>query len=80
MCLTCTEKVAVHKEYNIGRHCSTRHAEYSKYQGDEGEDRVANPKTCLLTQQDSFKKASKEEVEASYVVSEMKAIQRQRVH
>ncbi|KAJ3591893.1 hypothetical protein NHX12_007023, partial [Muraenolepis orangiensis] len=69
------EKVAVHKEYNIKRHYSTRHAEkYAKYQGDEREDRVANLKTCLLRQQVFFKKASKESdaaVEASYVVSEM---------
>lgn len=74
-CLICTDKVAVHKEYNIRRHYSTRHAEeYAKYQGDEREDRVAKLKTCLLRQQDFFKKASKESdaaVEASYVVSEM---------
>uniref|UniRef100_A0A8D2Q113 General transcription factor II-I repeat domain-containing protein 2-like n=1 Tax=Varanus komodoensis TaxID=61221 RepID=A0A8D2Q113_VARKO len=73
-CLICTEKVAVHKEY-IRRHYSTRHAEkYAKYQGDEREDRVAKLKTCLLKQQDFFKKASKEidtAVKASYVVSEM---------
>ncbi|KAJ3602471.1 hypothetical protein NHX12_030226 [Muraenolepis orangiensis] len=74
-CLICTEKVAVHKEYNIKCHYSTRHAEKNaKYQGDEREDRVANLKRCLLRQQDFFKKASKESdaaVEASYVVSEM---------
>ena len=71
----CTDKVAVHKEYNIRRHYSTRHAEeYAKYPGDEREDRVAKLKTCLLRQQDFFKKASKESdaaVKASYVVSEM---------
>ncbi len=74
-CLICTEKVAVHKEYNIRRHYSTKHAEeYTKYQGDERNYRVANLKKCLLRQQDLFKKASKENeaaVEASYVVSEM---------
>ena len=74
-CLICTEKVAVHKEYNLKRHCTTRHAEdHAKYQGDERANRVANLKTCLLKQQDFFKKATKENnaaVEASYVVSEM---------
>ena len=61
MCLICTDKVAVHQEYNIRRHYSTRHAEeYAKYLGDEREDRVATLKTCLLRQQDFFKKASKE--------------------
>ena len=74
-CLICTEKVAVHKEYNLKRHYTTRHAEeYAKYQGDERANRVANLKTCLLRQQDFFKKATKENnaaVEASYVVSEM---------
>ncbi|KAL6466076.1 hypothetical protein MHYP_G00262090 [Metynnis hypsauchen] len=74
-CLICTEKVAVHKEYNLRRHYTTRHAEeYAKYQGDERANRVANLKTCLLRQQDFFKKATKENntaVEASYVVSEM---------
>lgn len=74
-CLICTEKVAVHKEYNLKRHYTTRHAEeYAKYQGDERANRVANLKTCLLRQQDFFKKATKESnaaVEASYMVSEM---------
>ena len=74
-CLICTEKVAVHKEYNLKRHYSTRHAEeYAKYQGDERANRVANLKTCLLRQQNVFKKATKENnaaVEVSYVVSEM---------
>ncbi|KAA8587860.1 hypothetical protein FQN60_016722 [Etheostoma spectabile] len=74
-CLICTEKVAVYKEYNIRRHYSTRHAEeYTKYQGDERKNRVANLKKCLLRQQDLFKEANKEKkaaVEASYVVSEM---------
>ncbi|KAJ3598408.1 hypothetical protein NHX12_001918 [Muraenolepis orangiensis] len=71
-CLICTEKVAVHKEYNIKRHYSTRHAEkYAKHQGDEREDRVANLKTCLLRQQASKSKESDAAVEASYVVSEM---------
>ena len=47
-CLICTDKVAVHKEYNIKRHYSTKHAEeYAKYLGDEREDRVAKLKTCL---------------------------------
>ena len=74
-CLICTDKVALHKEYNIKRHYSTKHAEeYAKYLGDEREDWVAKLKTCLLRQQDFFKKASKESeaaVKASYVVSEM---------
>uniref|UniRef100_A0A669DFX6 SPIN-DOC-like zinc-finger domain-containing protein n=1 Tax=Oreochromis niloticus TaxID=8128 RepID=A0A669DFX6_ORENI len=74
-CLICTEKVAVHKEYNLKRHYTTRHAEvYAKYQGDERANRVASLKTDLLRQQDFFKKATKENnaaVEASYVVSEM---------
>ncbi len=74
-CLICTEKFAVYKEYNVRRHYSTRHAEeYTKYQGDERNNRVANLKKCLLWQQDLFKKTSKEHeaaVEASYVVSEM---------
>ncbi len=74
-CLICTDKFAVHKEYNVRRHYSTKHAEeYTKYQGDERNYRVANLKKCLLRQQDLFKKASKENeaaVEASYVVSEM---------
>ncbi|RVE60969.1 hypothetical protein OJAV_G00165900 [Oryzias javanicus] len=74
-CLICTEKVAVHKEYNLKRHYATRHAEeYEKYQGDERANQVASLKTCLLRQQDFFKKATKENnaaVEASYVVSEM---------
>lgn len=35
-CLVCTDKVAVHKEHNLKRHYTTRHAEeYAKYQGDE---------------------------------------------
>ncbi|KAM9781380.1 general transcription factor II-I repeat domain-containing protein 2-like [Syngnathus typhle] len=74
-CLICTEKVAVHKEYNLRRHYTTRHAEeYEKCQGDERANRVVNLKTGLLRQQDFFKKATKENdaaVEASYVVSEM---------
>lgn len=74
-CLICTEKVAVYKEYNIRRHYSTRHAEeYTKYQGDERKNRVANLKKCLLRQQELFKKAKKENeaaVEASYTVSEI---------
>ncbi|KAL3831818.1 hypothetical protein ACJMK2_023520 [Sinanodonta woodiana] len=57
------------------RHYLTRHAEeYAKYQGDEREARVAKLNTCLLGQQDFFKKANKESdaaVESSYVVSEM---------
>ena len=57
-CLICTEKLAVQKEYNVRRHYSTKHAEeYAKYKGDEREDRVAKLKTCLLRQQDLFKKA-----------------------
>ncbi|XP_071979042.1 general transcription factor II-I repeat domain-containing protein 2-like [Engystomops pustulosus] len=74
-CLICTEKVAVPKEYNLKRHYTTRHAEeYAKYQGDERANQVAKLKTCLLRQQDFFKKATKENdaaVEASYVVSMM---------
>ena len=74
-CLICTEKVAVHKEYNLKRHSSTRHAEeYAKYHGDEKANLVASLKTCLLRQQDVFKKAPKENnsaVEASYMVNEM---------
>ena len=65
----------MHKEYNIRRHYSTKHAEeYAKYLGDEREDRVAKLKAGLLRQQDFFKRASKESeaaVKASYVVSEM---------
>lgn len=49
MCLICTEKVAVHKEYNLKRHYTTRHAEeYAKYLGDERAKQAANLKTCLL--------------------------------
>ncbi|XP_069792252.1 LOW QUALITY PROTEIN: general transcription factor II-I repeat domain-containing protein 2-like [Narcine bancroftii] len=74
-CLICTEKVAVHKEYNLKRHYTARHAEeYAKYQGDERANWVANLKMCLVRQQDFFKKATRENdaaVEASYVVSEM---------
>lgn len=74
-CLICTEKVAVHKAYNVKRHYTTRHAEdYDKYQGDDRANRVATLKTSLLRQQDFFRKATKENnaaVEASYVVSEM---------
>ena len=77
-CLICTEKVAVHKEYNLKRHYTTRHAEeYMKYQGDERSNRFANLKTCLQRQQDFFKKATNESsvaVEASYTISEMIAI------
>ncbi|BFZ11483.1 hypothetical protein BsWGS_14522 [Bradybaena similaris] len=54
----CTEKVAMHKEYNIRRHYLTRHAEeYAKFQGDEREARVAKFKTCLLRQQDFFQES-----------------------
>ncbi|KAM9305583.1 general transcription factor II-I repeat domain-containing protein 2-like [Gastrophryne carolinensis] len=74
-CLICTEKVAVPKEYNLKRHYTTRHAEeYAKYKEDERANQVAKLKTCLLRQQDFFKKATKENdaaVEASYVVSMM---------
>lgn len=74
-CLICTEKVVVYKEYNIRRHYSTRHVkEYTKYQGDERKNRVANLKKCLLRQQELLKKAKKENeaaVEASYTVSEI---------
>lgn len=46
-CLICTEKVAVHKEYNLRRHYTTRHAEeYEKYQGDERVNQAASLKTC----------------------------------
>uniref|UniRef100_A0A803JA82 SPIN-DOC-like zinc-finger domain-containing protein n=1 Tax=Xenopus tropicalis TaxID=8364 RepID=A0A803JA82_XENTR len=74
-CLICAEKVAVHKEYNLKRHYSTKHAEEcAKYQGDERAKRVASLKACLMRQQDFFKKATKENVasvQASYMVSEM---------
>ncbi|XP_016898365.1 general transcription factor II-I repeat domain-containing protein 2-like [Cynoglossus semilaevis] len=74
-CLICTEKLAVHKEYNVKRHYSTKHAEEcAKYQGDKRAKRIASLKACLLKQQDFFKKATKENiaaVEASYMVSEM---------
>uniref|UniRef100_A0AAV2IYH6 Uncharacterized protein n=1 Tax=Knipowitschia caucasica TaxID=637954 RepID=A0AAV2IYH6_KNICA len=53
---------------------TTHREEYAKYPGDEREDRVAKLKTCLLRQQDFFKKAKKESeaaLKASYVVSEM---------
>ena len=53
-CLICTEKVLVHKEYNIRRHYSTKHAEENaKYLGDEREDQVVKLKTCLKRQQES---------------------------
>ena len=65
----------MNKEYNIKRHYSTKHAEeYEKYQGDERANHIANLKTCLLRQQNFFKKGSKESwaaVEASYAISEM---------
>lgn len=74
-CLICIEKVAVHKEYNLKRHYKSRHVEeFANYLGDERANRVDNLKTCLLRQQDFFKKAAKQNnaaVEASYVVSEM---------
>lgn len=45
-CHICTEKVAVHKKYNLNRHYTTRHAAvYAKYQGDEKANQVANLKT-----------------------------------
>lgn len=60
-CLICTEKVALHKDYNLKRHYTTRHAEVdAEYQGDERANRVASLKTDLLRQQDFFKKATKE--------------------
>ena len=75
MCLICTEKVAVHKEYNIRRHYTTRHAEeYSKYKGNDREGRISSLKACLTRRQHFFKKSCKDSdsaVEASYVVSEM---------
>ncbi|XP_077480640.1 general transcription factor II-I repeat domain-containing protein 2A-like [Stigmatopora argus] len=74
-CLIYTEKVAVHKEYNLKRNCTTRHAEeYEKYQGDERANQVASLKTRLLRQQDLFKKATKDSnaaVKASYAVCEL---------
>ena len=63
--VTCTEKVAVHEEYNLKRHYTTKHAEY---QGDERPNQLASLKTNLLRQQHFFKKANKESsatVEAS---------------
>ena len=75
ICLICTEKAAVHNEYNIKRHYSTIHAEeHKKYQGDKRANQVTNLKTCLLRQQNFFKKGSKESwaaVETSYAISEM---------
>ena len=74
-CVICTEKVAVHKEYNLKRYYTTSHAEeYEKYQGDERANQFSSLKTHLLRQQHFFKKANKESsatVEASYIVSEM---------
>ncbi|XP_077972719.1 EPM2A-interacting protein 1-like [Styela clava] len=50
---------------------------YTKYQGDETAKRVASLRTCLLRQQDFFKRATKESsaaVKASYKISENIAI------
>ena len=59
-CLICIEKVAVRKKYHLKRHYTTRHAEdYAKYWGDARANCFANLKTCLLKQQDFFKKATK---------------------
>ena len=60
-CLICTDKVAVHKEYNIKCHYLSKHVQkYEKYQRYEKTSQVANFKTCLLRQQNFFKKGSKE--------------------
>lgn len=45
-CLICSEKVAVHKEYNLKRHYSTKHAEEcAKCQGNERAKWVASLKS-----------------------------------
>ena len=51
-CVICTDKVAVHKEYNLKHHYTTRHdEEYEKYQGDERPNQFASLKTHLLRQE-----------------------------
>lgn len=71
-CLICTEKVAVHKEYSLKHHYTTRHSEeYAKYQGEERANRAAN--LNMSTEATRFLPESNNNaaVAVSYMVSEM---------
>lgn len=72
VCLMCGAKVAVTKEYNIRRHCETKH--YDKYKDLDANQKCQNVeemKRSLVSQQTMFTKAisqSEAAVKASFIV------------
>ncbi len=70
--LICQETVAVCKEFNVKRHCQTKHANtYDKLPGSDGAEKVKQLKTVLASQQRFFTQAcesNENTTKASYEV------------
>lgn len=75
LCLICRESVAVFKEYNLNRHYVQKHASrFDTYQGMIREDKVAELRRSLSSQQKFFKKVTTQSnsfIKASYVVANL---------
>lgn len=78
LCVICKEKVAVLKEYNIGRHYKSKHAStYNDLSGKLRSDKFEILKQNLLAQQSIFTKRSCQNeslVKASFQVARTLAI------
>ena len=74
VCLICEDNVAVIKEYNLRRHCETKHKDKLKNMNAEQKlQKVEGLKRNLTSQQTFFTKAksqSEAAVKASFIVAE----------
>lgn len=59
-CLICLERIAVPKEYNIRRHCESKHSQYKDLQGEARIKKAGELKTQLAKQQGVFAQKKKE--------------------
>jgi Spin-doc zinc-finger len=74
VCLICNEKISFIKEYNIKRHCNTKHmSDYNKYEGQLRIDKAEEMMARLSEQQRLFSKFAKSTeiyTQVSYLIAE----------
>lgn len=72
VCLICNQSVAVLKEYNIRRHCETKHSAFSQYKGDARKNKTRDLLAKLRSQQGTLARPSAAQdsvTRASYEIS-----------
>lgn len=74
LCLICRDTVKILKDYNLNRHFTTKHSEWSKFSEEVRKQKLLNLKKCLENERMVFKRPQQDAsaiVRASFQVSQL---------